>query len=175
MARQKQTALKASGAPTKKLSKGKPRIPHTTGGIKKSGGGAPTPNTTAPAGKKKFKYRAGTVALREIRKYQKSTDNLIRKLPFQRLVREIAQEFAQDFKNEGLRFQSSAVSALQHAAEHRLVELMQKSNKAAIHGGRQTLFQKDIQHVREVLDEIAPSGMVRMNNNRPATQSAKTE
>ena len=171
MARQKQTALKASGAPTKKLSKGKPKIPHATGGIKKSGAGAPTPNTTAPAGKKKFKYRAGTVALREIRRYQKSTDNLIRKLPFQRLVREIAQ----DFKTDGIRFQSSAVSALQHAAEHRLVELMQKSNKAAIHGGRQTLFQKDIQHVREVLDEIAPSGMVGMNNNRPATQSVKTE
>ncbi len=54
--------------------------------------------------KKPHRYRPGTVALREIRKYQKSTDLLIRKLPFQRLVREIAQ----DFKND-LRFQSSAI------------------------------------------------------------------
>ncbi len=58
--------------------------------------------------KKPHRYRPGTVALREIRKYQKSTELLIRKLPFQRLVREIAQDFKTD-----LRFQSSAVLALQ--------------------------------------------------------------
>ena len=57
--------------------------------------------------KKPHRYRPGTVALREIRKYQKSTDLLIRKLPFQRLVREIASEYKND-----LRFQSSAVLAL---------------------------------------------------------------
>lgn len=52
--------------------------------------------------------RPGTVALREIRRYQKSTELLIRKLPFQRLVREIAQDFKTD-----LRFQSAAIGALQ--------------------------------------------------------------
>ena len=70
---------------------------------------------SAPAAggvKKPHRYRPGTVALREIRRYQKSTELLIRKLPFQRLVREIAQEFKTD-----LRFQGSAVLALQEAAE----------------------------------------------------------
>ncbi len=62
--------------------------------------------------KKPHRYRPGTVALREIRRYQKSTELLIRKLPFQRLVREIAQEFKTD-----LRFQGSAVLALQEAAD----------------------------------------------------------
>jgi histone H3 len=62
--------------------------------------------------KKPHRYKPGTVALREIRRYQKSTELLIRKLPFQRLVREIAQDFKTD-----LRFQSSAIGALQEAAE----------------------------------------------------------
>ncbi|XDV17244.1 hypothetical protein PO909_023141, partial [Leuciscus waleckii] len=66
--------------------------------------------------KKPHRYRPGTVALREIRRYQKSTELLIRKLPFQRLVREIAQDFKTD-----LRFQSSAVMALQEASEAYLV------------------------------------------------------
>merc|ERR1712054_240542 len=68
--------------------------------------------------KKPHRYRPGTVALREIRKYQKSTELLIRKLPFQRLIREIAQNYKTD-----LRFQSSAVLALQEAAEAYLVGL----------------------------------------------------
>jgi len=62
--------------------------------------------------KKPHRYRPGTVALRDIRRYQKSTDLLIRKLPFQRLVREIAQDVRND-----LRFQGNAVHALQQAAE----------------------------------------------------------
>jgi histone H3/H4 len=66
--------------------------------------------------------------LREIRKYQKSTELLIRKLPFQRLVREIAQDFKTD-----LRFQSSAVAALQEAAEAYLVGLFEDTNLCAIH------------------------------------------
>merc|ERR1712224_1053166 len=70
--------------------------------------------------KKPHRFRPGTVALREIRKYQKSTDLLIRKLPFQRLVRDIAHEY----KTE-LRFQSSAVIALQEAAEAFLVGLFE--------------------------------------------------
>lgn len=70
--------------------------------------------------KKPHRYRPGTVALREIRRYQKSTELLIRKLPFQRLVREIAQDFKTD-----LRFQSSAVMALQESAEAYLVSLFE--------------------------------------------------
>ena len=74
---------------------------------------------TAGGVKKPHRYRPGTVALREIRKYQKSTELLIRKLPFQRLVREIAQDFKTD-----LRFQSTAIMALQEAHEVRLGGLL---------------------------------------------------
>ncbi|CAH1384408.1 unnamed protein product, partial [Tenebrio molitor] len=81
--------------------------------------------------KKPHCYRPGTVALREIRRYQKSTELLIRKLPFQRLVREIAQDFKTD-----LRFQSSAVMALQEASEAYLVGLFEDTNLCAIHAKR---------------------------------------
>ena len=89
--------------------------------------------------KKPHRFRPGTVALREIRRYQKSTELLIRKLPFQRLVREIAQDFKTD-----LRFQSSAVMALQEAAEAYLVSLFEDTNLAAIHAKRVTIQPKDL-------------------------------
>ena len=103
MARTKQSARKSTGgkAPRKQLATKAARKSGTTGGVKKP-----------------HRYRPGTVALREIRRYQKSSDLLIRKLPFQRLVREIAQDFKTD-----LRFQSSAVLALQEACEAYLVGL----------------------------------------------------
>jgi histone H3/H4 len=72
----------------------------------------------AQSSKKLHRFRAGTVTLREIRKYQKSTDLLIRKLPFQQLVREIASGFRRDN-----RFQSSAITALQEASEAYLIGL----------------------------------------------------
>jgi histone H3 len=100
--------------------------------------------------KKPHRYRPGTVALREIRKYQKSTELLIRKLPFQRLVREIAQDFKTD-----LRFQSSAVLALQEAAEAYLVGLFEDTNLAAIHAKRVTIMPKDIQLARRIRGERA--------------------
>ncbi|CAH2073253.1 unnamed protein product, partial [Thlaspi arvense] len=95
-------------------------------------------------------YLVGTVALREIRKYQKSTELLIRKLPFQRLVREIAQDFKTD-----LRFQSSAVAALQEAAEAYLVGLFEDTNLCAIHAKRVTIMPKDIQLARRIRGERA--------------------
>ena len=98
--------------------------------------------------KKAHRYRPGTVALREIRRYQKSTDLLLRKLPFQRLVREIAQDFKAD-----LRFQSSAVLALQEAAEAYLVGLFEDTNLCAIHAKRVTIMPKDIQLARRVRGE----------------------
>ena len=106
MARTKQTARKqaspvvAGKAPRKQMgSKAARKSAPAVGGIKKP-----------------HRYRPGTVALREIRRYQKSTELLLRKLPFQRLVREVAQDFKSD-----LRFQSSAVLALQEASESYLV------------------------------------------------------
>ncbi|KAI3943866.1 hypothetical protein MKW92_021115 [Papaver armeniacum] len=100
--------------------------------------------------KKPHRYRPGTVALREIRKYQKSTELLIRKLPFQRLVREIAQEFKTD-----LRFQSHAVLALQEASEAYLVGLFEDTNLCAIHAKRVTIMPKDIQLARRIRGERA--------------------
>jgi histone H3 len=98
--------------------------------------------------KKPHRYRPGTVALREIRRYQKSTDLLIRKLPFQRLVREIAQ----DFKND-LRFQGTAILALQEASESYLVSLFEDTNLCAIHAKRVTIMPKDIQLARRIRGE----------------------
>eukprot|EP00747_Dinoflagellata_sp_TGD_P211349 gnl/TRDRNA2_/TRDRNA2_84584_c0_seq1.p1 gnl/TRDRNA2_/TRDRNA2_84584_c0~~gnl/TRDRNA2_/TRDRNA2_84584_c0_seq1.p1 ORF type:complete len:139 (-),score=31.16 gnl/TRDRNA2_/TRDRNA2_84584_c0_seq1:325-741(-) len=98
--------------------------------------------------KKPHRYRPGTVALREIRKYQKSTELLIRKLPFQRLIREIAQDFKTD-----LRFQSQAVLALQEAAEAYLVGLFEDTNLCAIHAKRVTIMPKDIQLARRLRGE----------------------
>ncbi|KAG2456114.1 H33 protein, partial [Polypterus senegalus] len=92
----------------------------------------------------------GTVALREIRRYQKSTELLIRKLPFQRLVREIAQDFKTD-----LRFQSAAIGALQEASEAYLVGLFEDTNLCAIHAKRVTIMPKDIQLARRIRGERA--------------------
>ncbi|OWK13060.1 hypothetical protein Celaphus_00014537 [Cervus elaphus hippelaphus] len=136
MARTKQTARKSTGgkAPRKQLAtKAARNSAPATGGVKKP-----------------HRYRPGTVALREIRRYQKSTELLIRKLPFQRLVREIAQDFKTD-----LRFQSSAVMALQEACEAYLVGLFEETNLCAIHAKRVTIMPKDIQLARRIRGERA--------------------
>ena len=71
------------------------------------------------------------MALHEIRHYQKSSGLLIRKLPFQRLVREIAQDF-----KTNLRFQSVAILCLKEVAEAYLVGLFEDTNLCAIHAKR---------------------------------------
>ena len=134
MARTKQTARKSTGgkAPRKQLAtKAARKSAPATGGVKKP-----------------HRYRPGTVALREIRRYQKSTDLLIRKLPFQRLVREIAQDFKTD-----LRFQGSAILALQEASEAYLVGLFEDTNLCAIHAKRVTIMPRDIQLARRIRGE----------------------
>ena len=134
MARTKQTARKSTGG----------KVPRKQVASKAA-------RKTAPASasvKKPHRYRPGTVALREIRKYQKSTELLIRKLPFQRLVREVAQ----DFKND-LRFQGSAVMALQEAAEAYLVSLFEDTNLRAIHAKRVTIMPRDMQLARRIRNE----------------------
>jgi histone H3 len=93
-------------------------------------------------------HRPGTKALREIRKYQKSTDVLIPRLPFQRLVREITQDLKKD-----LRFQSPALQALQEAGEAYLVGLFEDANLCAIHANRVTIMPKDIQLSRRLRGE----------------------
>ena len=125
MGRTKQTARKSTGgkAPRMKLATHAGRARgFPVGGVKKP-----------------HRYRPGTVALRVIRRYQKSSDLLIRKLPFQRLVKEIAQQFRID-----LRFQSTALLALQEAAEDFLVHMFEDVNLYCIHAKRVTIQPKDI-------------------------------
>ena len=113
----------------------------------------------APKGgvKKHYRYRPGTVALKQIRQYQKSTELLIRKLPFQRLVREIAgdSEIITSPLCGKVRFQSTAVMALQEAAEAYLVGLFEDTNLCAIHAKRVTIMPKDIQLARRIRGERA--------------------
>ena len=113
----------------------------------------------APKGgvKKCYRYRPGTVALKQIRQYQKSTELLIRKLPFQRLVREIASD-SEVIKSPlcgKVRFQSAAIMALQEAAEAYLVGLFEDTNLCAIHAKRVTIMPKDIQLARRIHGERA--------------------
>ena len=95
--------------------------------------------------KKPHRFRPGTVAIREIKRYQKSTELLIKRLTFQRLVKEIAQNFKSD-----LRFQASAVVALQEATESYMVSLFQDTNLCAIHAKRVTIMPKDMQLAKRI-------------------------
>ena len=135
MARTKTTARKSSAGvkkPRKQFSsKTAKKSAPTTGGIKKP-----------------HRFRPGTVAAREIRRYQKSTDLLIRKLPFQRLVKDIAHETRPE-----TRFQASAVLALQEAAEAYLVGLFEDTNLCAVHGNRVTIMEKDVLLARRIRGE----------------------
>ena len=96
------------------------------------------------------RYRPGTLAQREIRKFQKTTDLLIRKLPFQRLVKHIANEI-----RPGFRFQSQAVLALHEATEAYCYGLFEDTNLCAIHAKRVTIMPKDMQQARRIRGEKA--------------------
>ncbi|RQM06482.1 hypothetical protein DH86_00002306, partial [Scytalidium sp. 3C] len=98
--------------------------------------------------RKKHRYKPGTVALQEIRRYQRSTDLLMSKLPFARLVREIALTLRPS--GDGMRWQSQAIQALQEASEAFLVHLFEDTNLCAIHAKRVTIMQKDIQLARRI-------------------------
>ncbi|XP_046577991.1 histone H3.3-like [Haliotis rubra] len=94
----------------------------------------------SPQSPRKRRYRPGTKALMEIRKFQKSTDLLIRKLPFSRVVREIAS----NIYREPLNWQATAIMALQEAAEAYLVYLFEDSLMCSIHAKRVTIMPKDM-------------------------------
>ncbi|ABN64433.1 histone H3 variant [Scheffersomyces stipitis CBS 6054] len=130
-----------SAAPGSRPQSGASRQQQT--GIYRNQPGDPTVQATV-----KRRYRPGTVALREIRQYQKNTDLLIRKLPFARLVKEVAEDYiGADY---GIRWQSNAVLALQEACEAYLVHLLEDTNLCAIHAKRVTIMQKDIQLARRI-------------------------
>jgi len=101
------------------------------------------------AGKKPRRYRPGTVALREIRKYQKSTERLIPKASFTRVVREIASQLKTD-----LRFGADMVNALHEAAEAYIVTLFEDCNLLAIHRKGVTITAKDIQLAQRIRGDV---------------------
>ena len=156
MARTKQSARKSTGgkAPRKQLA---------TKAAKKTDPNNPN--------KKPHRFRPGTVALREIKKLQKTGDLLIRKLPFQRLVREVAQEFKSD-----LRFQTLSVQAAQEAAEMYLVGLFEDTNLCAIHAKRVTIMPKDVRLARRVRGEhyttLEEVERARKQTNKPQPTAA---
>lgn len=106
------------------------------------------PQISVASAAMKKRFRPGSLAIREIRRFQKSTNLLIRKLPFQRLVREIGQ-----FLKVNLRFQKSALLALQEASEAYLVELFQDTKFCALHAKRITIKAKDMLLVRRIRGE----------------------
>jgi len=146
MARTKQTARKSTGGkvPRKHLAtKAKrPKKPKNEGTEIYGDDGEITGYEVK---KRPHRYRPGTVALREIRRYQKSTELLIRKAPFQRLIREISQEYKSD-----LRFKAQAIGALQEAAEAYIISLFEDTNLCAIHAKRVTIMPKDLQLARRI-------------------------
>ena len=121
----------AKGAAMKKQSK---KTAPAKGGIKKADGD-----------KKKIRFRPGTVALREIKRYQKSNSLLLPRAPFQRLVRSICSGIDSD-----LRFQAHALQALQESSEAFLVGLFEDANLCAIHANRVTIMKKDMELARRI-------------------------
>ena len=143
MARTKQTARKCTGGKV-------PRKALASKAARKS-------DPAAAGVKKPHRYRPGTVALRDIRRYQKSTELLFRKLPFQRVVREIVQDFMSD-----LRFTRLSLLAIQEAAESYIIQMFEDTNLCAIHAKRVTIMPRDIhlaQRIRGVHDMYMRSGL----------------
>jgi histone H3/H4 len=159
MARTKQTARKSTGgkAPRKKLATKAAAKKVATGGIKKP-----------------HRYRPGTVALREIRRYQKSTDLLIRKLPFARCVRDEMADVqsltgARPINPPIERIVARSLEAMQEAAEHHLVTMFEDTNLLAVHANRKTIMPKDLRLVRRIQgqdNEELNKAMLTIRNNK---------
>lgn len=149
MARQKQSrnvATKSTSKPPQ-IQTARKRLLAKTAYKSSQRSAASTSSSERPV-KVQYRHRPGTLALKEIRRYQKGTELLIRRLPFQRLVREIAQDYKTD-----LRFQVMAIEALQEAAESYLVGLFEDTNLCTIHAKRVTIMPKDIQLARRIRGE----------------------
>mmetsp|Transcript_33867 Transcript_33867/g.56928 ORF Transcript_33867/g.56928 Transcript_33867/m.56928 type:complete len:158 (+) Transcript_33867:120-593(+) len=151
MARSKQTAKRTLLVGGRKIDKA-PRTPTdgrgSSGGGSSRGAGSVGGSSASRSGSApvKRRHRPGEKALKEIRQYQRSTELLIRKLPFARLVKEIQMQFT----NKDLRWQASALLAMQEAAEAHLVHLFEDANLCTIHSKRVTVMVKDIQLARRI-------------------------
>ena len=138
--------LPGSGKAPHKQPQSKVQLKKKKGVTKCSGKKLPATQQGQP---KPCRYRLGMVALQEIGRYQKSTELLLRKLPFQRLVRELAK----DLSKMTIRFQSGAIMALQEASEAYLVGLLEDANLCAVHAIWVTIMPKDIQLARHIRGE----------------------
>lgn len=136
----RKTAADGNGTPTK-ARKTNATVAKTNTNVQ--------PGDPTPTGRRR-RYKPGTVALKEIRRYQRSYDLLIAKLPFARLVREVALDLLPADVGSELRWQSHAIQALQEAAEAFLVHLFEDTNLCALHAKRVTIMQKDIQLARRI-------------------------
>eukprot|EP00694_Reclinomonas_americana_P007628 EC798921.1.p1 GENE.EC798921.1~~EC798921.1.p1 ORF type:complete len:186 (+),score=61.84 EC798921.1:62-619(+) len=143
------SAALSAASSKKNKKKGKSSKHLERAGLMSPGGASSVSAGTAggDGSRKRRRYRPGTKALREIRKYQKSSELLMRRLPFARLVREIA---ATAQPHVDYRFQARALEALQEASEAYLVGLFEDSNLCAIHAKRVTIQPKDIQLARRI-------------------------
>ncbi|KAL1960052.1 hypothetical protein VTO42DRAFT_224 [Malbranchea cinnamomea] len=148
-------ASSEAGPSTSRSGKGSPTATRSgTGGragktIPQSRTSDVQPGDPLPAARR-HRYHPGTLALKEIRRYQRSWDLLLLKLPFARLVREVAISILPADVGQELRWQSQAIQALQEAAEAFLVHLFEDTNLCAIHAKRVTIMQKDIQLARRI-------------------------
>lgn len=140
MARTKQTARGTAGgkAPRKTIAT---KAQLFKGGKKTASGGKKTlskKKSITPGIKKGHRFRPGTVAVRDMKRYQKSTELLLRRAPFQRLIREITGNYS-----VGTRFAASALLALQEATESYMVKMFDHTLALALHAKRVTVFQRD--------------------------------
>ena len=138
VAAQANNATQKAAAKISAMSKASKAIKKTgpaAGGVK---------NAEKPEGKKN-RFKPGTVALREIKKYQKSNELILPRAPFMRLVKNIAEG-----TDHQIRFQSQAIQALQEAAEGYIVGLFEDTNLCAIHAKRQTVMKKDMELARRI-------------------------
>eukprot|EP01083_Nonionella_stella_P042623 115067_1 len=149
---------KASKQPRKRPRKQKPRrVPPGPSLSSNSSSSSSSQSVQRSPVKKVRRNRPGTVALREIRRFQKTTELLIRKAPFSRLVREVSLNFTRH--NSALRFTASAMLALQEAVEYYIVGLMEDANLCAIHAKRVTIMPRDLQLARRIRGRFEPFHM----------------
>jgi histone H3 len=143
MPKAKNTASKID-TKAKKMIKGSKKVAPAKGGVKPAG----SQKSQMDGEKRKIRYKPGTVALREIKRYQRSTNLLLPRAPFQRVVRSIVMEH-----DNSLRFQSQALVALQEAAEAYLVGIFEDANLCCIHARRVTIRKQDMELARRIRGE----------------------
>ena len=143
----KSVAKASSKAASRPASKASSKAPASKAGTKKH----TKKSAAAPAGTKKaHRFRPGTVALREIKRYQRSDELIFPILAFDRLVREIAQDYKTD-----LRFGKGAFAAIHLFTEYYIVDLLMDTQLSSIHAKRVTIMPKDIQLARRIRKERA--------------------